>query len=271
MANAEDREFDQTQLKLAQFQYQPHKDYLGHILRWGFASTYVNNKKSVLDVGCGQEMPFARSLGGSNPTSVPKMYVGLDLNKIAKPVKRKNFTVLDEFNFVDDYADLAYDYPDGFDIIVNFEVFEHMTMKHGRKLLEGMRELLAPGGVLIFSTPIYCSSYKQARNHINELTKSEIEDELQKAGFKITRQFGTFSNWNDIKKVATKSEIALYKSLGEFYGNELLGCFLSPKYPEASRNITHICMRDDEEVEEFPLVPSIVKFEGEAPGKARNK
>lgn len=262
--------FDQTQLKLAQFQYQPHKDYLGHIFRWGFASKYVNNKTNVLDVGCGQEMPFARSLGGANPNSVPKSYLGVDLNAIKNPVTRKNFTTIPEFNFAKDYLDLAYEY-EAFDVIVNLEVFEHMTMKYGRKLLKGMRSLLALDGVLIFSTPIYCSTYKQANNHINELTKSEIEDELHKAGFKIVKQFGTFSNINDIKKVATKEELKSHKAMGEFYGNEILGCYLSPKYPEASRNITHVCMRDDVDVEECELKPSIVKFTGEKHGKGRNK
>lgn len=271
MAQEKGREFDQTQLKLAQFKYQPHKDYLGHILRWGFASNFVNRKSKVLDVGCGQEMPFARSLGGANPNSVPAKYVGVDLNQIKDPITRKNFTTLDGFNFVENYKKLKKKHG-RFDIIVNFEVFEHMTMKHGRKLLKGMRSLLSDCGILIFSTPIYCSSFKQARNHINELTKAEIEEELQNAGLKIIDQHGTFGNWNDIKKVATADEIDLYKTLGKFYGNELLGCFLSPKYPHAARNITHICVRDtNKDYDVYPLTDSIVSFRGEKPGKVRNK
>ncbi len=265
-----EREFDQTQLKLAQFKYQPHKDYLGHIFRWGFASKYVNKNVAVLDVGCGQEMPFARSLGGSNPNSVPSKYVGVDLNKIPNPVTRKNFYVEDEFNFTKKFRALKRQHGQ-FDVIVNFEVFEHMTMGHARKLLKGMRYLLAENGVLIFSTPVYCSTYKQANNHINEVTKKEMEDELHKAGFKIIKQFGTFANINDIKKVATKDELASHKAMAEFYGNEILGCYLSPKYPEASRNVTHICVRDDDGRKECTLKDSIVKFTGEPYGKSRDK
>lgn len=270
MPKDDKRKFDQTQLKMSQFQYQAHKDYLGHIFRWGFASKYVNPKTRVLDVGCGQEMPFARSLGGANPTSVPTKYVGVDLNKIKAPINRKNFEVIDEFNFVKNYKTIGEKHGK-FDLIVNFEVFEHMTMRFGRKLLKGMRSLLAKDGMLVFSTPIYCSTYKQARNHINELTKAEIETELQDAGFKIIKQFGTFSNWNDIKKVATEDEVELYKTLGEFYSNDLLGCYLSPKYPEASRNITHICVRDKDKRKACELIPSNVKFNGEKPGQERNK
>jgi 2-polyprenyl-3-methyl-5-hydroxy-6-metoxy-1,4-benzoquinol methylase len=254
-----EREFDQTQLKLAQFKYQPHKDYLGHIFRWGFASKFVNRKTSVLDVGCGQEMPFARSLGGANPNSVPKLYVGCDLNKIKDPVTRKNFTTLEEFNFIKEYRGLQRQYGK-FDVIVNFEVFEHMQMKFGRKMLKGFKKCLAAGGKLIFSMPVYSDRYKMAKNHINELRKEEMERERHRAGFKIIQQFGTFANWHDITKVATKKEIQLHKHLGQFYGNEILGCFLSPKYPEAARNITHVCVHEEnKDFEEIELKESNIQ------------
>jgi len=262
--------FDQTQLKLAQFKYQPHKDYLGHIFRWGFASRFVSNKTTVLDVGCGQEMPFARSLGGANPNSVPKKYLGVDLNKIKSPVTRKNFTVLDEFNFVKSGRQIPKKHG-LFDVIVNFEVFEHMDIASAQKSLKQMRGCLEKDGVLIFSTPVYCSTYKQARNHISEVTKAEVEKSLHKAGFKIIKQYGTFANVNDIKKVASKKELAQYKELAEFYGNEILGCYLSPKYPEASRNITHVCVHKDDPREACELKPSIVRFDGEKIGKERDK
>lgn len=253
-----DRDFDQTQLKLSQFKFQPHKDYLGHIFRWGFASKYVSRDTSVLDVGCGQEMPFARSLGGSNPNSVPSVYVGCDLNKIKSPVTRKNFHCKDEFNFIEGYRKLIKEFGK-FDVIVNFEVFEHMQIEFGRKMLKGFRRCLAKNGKLIFSTPVYSDRFKMARNHINEMRKGEMEDELHKAGFKIIAQFGTFGNWNDLKDVATKEEIALQKTLGQFYGNEILGCFLSPKYPEAARNITHICVhKDNLQEKEIKLKDSII-------------
>ena len=64
------REYDRTQLKLAQFQYQPHKDYLGHVFRWGFVGKFVNRSSRILDAGCGQELPLLRSLGGSNPATL---------------------------------------------------------------------------------------------------------------------------------------------------------------------------------------------------------
>lgn len=251
----DDREFDKTQLKLAQFKYTPHKDYLGHILRWGFASKFINKGKTVLDIGCGQEMPFARSLGGANPNNIPTKMVSVDLNRIKDPVKRKWLHVMDEFDFTSRSKALIKRHGT-FDVIVNFEVFEHMKMEHGRKLLRNAFRCLNEDGTFIFSTPVYSDRYKMANNHINELRKHEIEDELHRAGFKIIQQFGTFGNWNDLKEVATDAEIDLYKTVGEFYSNDLLGCFLSPKYPEAARNITHICQKSGKEC---ALNPSIIQ------------
>lgn len=253
----EDREFDKTQLHFKSFQFQPHKDYLGHVFRWGFGSRHVKRGMSVLDVGCGQDLPFLRSLGGANPNTIPDLYVGVDLNKIKDIPKRKWATVLPEFNFIEGYEDLEMDYGQ-FDVIVNFEVYEHICLELSRELLKGMRYMLAPGGKLFFSTPVYCDSFKMARNHINELRKDEVEAELKAAGFKIVEQYGTFGNLRDYKKVATEEEMETYNKLREFYGDDLLGCYLAPKYPEASRNITHVLMRDDEDVEECVLKDSVV-------------
>lgn len=253
------REFDQTQLHLAHFQYQPHKDYLGHILRWGFAARYVNRNSRILDVGCGQDLPFMRSLGGSNINTVPSLYVGVDLNKISDIPNRKWGVVIPEFNFIDSYEDLELEYGD-FNLIVNFEVFEHIEHKKSIELLKGMRQLLSKDGILIFSTPVYSERFKMARNHINELTKQEIEECLIGSGFKIINQFGTFGNVNDFKKVMPKDELDNYSKMSEFYGSDILGALLGTKYPEACRNITHICVRDDsDEYEQCQLKESIVK------------
>lgn len=259
-ANVEiNRDFDQTQLHYEHFKYQPHKDYIGHVLRWGFASKFVNRKTRILDVGCGQDLPFMRSLGGSNINTVPASYVGVDLNKITDIPKRNWATVIPEFNFIESYEDLELDHGD-FDLIVNFEVFEHIEHNMSIELLKGMRSLLAEGGKLIFSTPVYSDRFKMARNHINELTKSEMEECLQAAGFTIIEQFGTFGNVNDLKKVMPSDELENYKQFSKFYGTDMLGVLLASKYPEAARNITHVCVRDDD-LDAVPceLKESIVK------------
>ncbi len=257
--NRDGEDFDKTQLKMGHFRYTPHKDYLGHIFRWGFVSRHVKKGMRVLDVGCGQEMPMCRALAGSKNT-VPSLYLGVDLNKIREPYERPWSEVRDSFNFCANAKKLAKEYEPGFDVVVNLEVFEHMTMPLGRKLLRGMKACMSENGRLIFSTPVYSERFKMARNHINELTKAEMERELQRAGFKIVGQYGTFGNYHDYKKRIPKAELPGYERLREFYGDDILGCYLAPRFPESSRNVTHICVHEENSgVEACELVESLVK------------
>lgn len=255
---SQDRDFDTTQLKYESFKHQPHKDYLGHVFRWGFASRFVNNASKVLDVGCGQELPFMQSLGGASASSVPMEYVGVDLNSKITSVRRKWSTIYPGFNFIDRHEELLTKHGK-FDLIVNFEVYEHIAPEIAPGLLCGIRKLLKPGGKFIFSTPVYCSSYKMARNHINERTKAEQESDLHKAGFKIIKQFGVFGNTRDFRLASSSFHEKEYEELREFYSDEVLGCYLAPKYPHASRNICHVCVTDDTQgVVEYEFKSSVL-------------
>ncbi len=233
------RDHDTTQLKHAVLSKQPHKDYLGHCFRWGFASRFVNRQSVILDAGCGEELPLMHCLGGSNPNTVPKEYVGIDMNKLPDP-KRKWATVYGQSDLskMTDELEMMHE---AFTLAVSFEVYEHIAPHLAIEYLRSIAALMAEDGILIFSTPVYCHSFKQARNHINERTKAEIEDDLKRAGFLITGQYGTFGNFRDIKKMLTEEETTHFQMQREFYGDDVLGCYLSPRFPEASRNITHIC------------------------------
>ena len=137
-------------------------------------------------------------------------------------------------------------------------VYEHIAPDRAMEYLESLRALLDPGGQLILSPPVYCHSFRMAKNHINERTKSEIEDDLHRAGFKIVGQYGTFGNVRHFEKVISPEEKEHYAELREFYGDDVLGCYLAPRFPEASRNITHVCVRDDDPEPECELKESIV-------------
>ena len=229
----EDRTFDTTQLRAAGYQYQVHRDYAAHYFRWGFGSRYVNTKMKVLDVGCGQDLPFAKSLGGSNPNSVPKLYVGCDLNKIPKLPNRKNFHFLPEFNFIKDHKKILNEHGK-FDIAVNFEVIEHMTKPMGRKLLKAFYDCLEDDGILILSTPVFDG--KAAANHIHEYEIDELRTMFTKAGFVEEERFGTFANYHKIKKAMTKEERKIYERVREYYSDDVAACFFAPCYPDHSRN-----------------------------------
>lgn len=219
-----------------------HRDYAAHFFRWGFARTFVEGAKSkVLDVGCGVAQPFAKVLRGTLG-GYPRMYVGVDVNKISKKIASSWCTIIDEFDFCERGRELQDRGP--FDVITCFEVIEHMHPPSGRKLLRNARKLLAPEGRFLLSTPCY-DRKRMAANHIHEWEIEELRDAILSSGLKVVDRFGTFASWNDVKKAATSQEIALAKDLMRYYSSEVISCFLAPKYPDASRNNVWVLSHQD--------------------------
>lgn len=231
-----DRRFDQTQLKSNQHGQFVHRDYAAHFFRWGFATKFVELRKTrVLDIGCGQEWPLARQLA-SKMGSVPDIYVGIDLNPIRKKPGSPWTNVEDKFNFIDDHEKLAEKYGRTFDLVTCFEVIEHMHRPDGLKLLKAVRKLSAPNATFLLSTPVY-NERKMAANHIKEYTVKELQELIDESNdWTVERRFGTFASWNDMKKVISGDERTLYEELHKYYDHDVLSCFLAPKYPDASRN-----------------------------------
>lgn len=249
------REIDNEAMDFNEFETHPHKDYLGHIFRWGWANQFINKQTRVLDVGCGSSLPLMRVFGGPNH-NFPEFYLGVDAGKVKYDKIPKWAQIIDEFDFTNPLKNEVKE-SSKFDVVVCFEVFEHMSEEKGKRLLENIYNYMNDDAILIFSAPVYCSTYKMAKFHINELTKVEMEDALEGAGLYIKEQFGVFSNINDIKKVASKEEMKLYRELGKFYGNDILGAFLAPKYPEAARNILHVCTKNPSD--RCEVVKSVLK------------
>ena len=238
-----DRRFDQTQLKSTGHGQTVHRDYAAHFFRWGWATKFIGHGSRVLDVGCGQEQPLVRVLG-HHIARIPELYVGVDLNKIPKKTGVAWTRIYDEFNFVDNGAALIrFDHGSDFTVATCFEVIEHMHKKDGIRMLKNLRDLMDPtkDHEILLSTPNF--NGKAAANHIHEYTESELRETIVGAGLEVVRQHGTFSNWNDMKKVVTPEELKLIEELKEFYSWDVLSCFLAPKYPAASRNIAWILRR----------------------------
>lgn len=238
------RRFDKTQLKAASHGYTVHRDYAAHYFRWGFAFQRIKYRKTrVLDLGCGQDCPLARVLS-FHLAAVPGLMVGVDLNKIAKPFSAAWFSVRDEFSFIDRHEELVEEYgAESFDLATCFEVIEHMHPEDGLKLLRNAADLVSPSGELLLSTPVY-NGRKMATNHLHEYGVSELRGLIKSSGaWRVNSRYGTFASWNDIKKVMTQQERALYEELNEYYDHEVLSCFLAPKYPDASRNNVWVLRR----------------------------
>lgn len=240
------RRFDKTQLHAGSNGRAVERDYAAHYFRWGWVTRQLVPGQSILDVGCGQETPLVFIMTKKNGDQ-PSRYVGVDLNRINNKPGMKWCSVVDEFNFVDDYKNLGIIcakqglvFPDSiqgeaaFDQAVNFEVIEHMTPPDGAKLLEGLRYWVKPNGYLYLSTPVF--NGKAAVNHIHEYTIPELKALVESTGWEVEKRWGTFASLPAIRKVASATELALLDRIGGYYGDEVRSTFLAPLYPDASRN-----------------------------------
>lgn len=233
----EDKRFDKTQLSAHQYGKFVYRDYAAHFFRWGFASRFIGPTKSVLDIGCGRDIPLAHVLVPRISTK-PKSYIGVDLNKNLATFNFAWALILEEFNFVDSWPTL-YHIKEGwcppYDVIVCYEVIEHMMLVDAEKLVRGAYHLLVPGGVFLLSTPVY-DGVHMPKNHIHEFTIEELSDLLKAVGWMVERRFGTFASWPTMKKAITPPQRKLCEQLAEFYSWDVISCFLAPLYPDHARN-----------------------------------
>lgn len=251
--NRDDRDFDNTQLKMAGHGRTLHRDYSAHFWRWSFARRFITPKDNVLEVGCGEEKPLSKILTGGAAARVNN-YVGVDINKI-KPSGSQRLEFLGEFDFTSKYKQLQKYQPKGYDVAVHFEVIEHMKVTHGRKLLKGCYELLKPGGIMLMSTPCY-DGVRHAANHIHEYTVPELQKETEKVGFEIEQRFGTFM---DIRHMGPRGDgtkalkqddpnlanaIGLVRAqLAEYFDNDAISCIFAPLFPDHARNNLWVCRK----------------------------
>lgn len=246
--NRDDRDFDTTQLREAGHGRTLHRDYSGHFFRWSFARRFINAKQNVLEIGCGEDKPLSKILTGGAAAHVNK-YVGVDLNKL-KPSASQRLTFLGEFNFVDRYKELLKgEHVSGFDVVVHYEVIEHMKTEHGAKLLKAAFMALKPGGVMLMSTPCY-DGVRHAANHIHEYTVPELQKATEKAGFKIERRFGVFMDIKHIGKKGLLGDDTLEKAIStvraqlqDYYDNDAISCIFAPMYPDHARNNLWVCRK----------------------------
>ena len=249
-----EREFDQSSLRAASHGRYVHRDYAAHWFRWQHALRFVKAGMRVLDIGCGQDQMMVRVLRASQ-SHVPALYVGVDMNKLDKMTAIAWTVIKDQFDFTKRYkelfnarrADGVEPTGTGFDVITCFEVIEHMPKAQGLKLLKGIRECLAPGGVALLSTPVYNEKHMAAA-HIHEYRFEELRESIEAAGLSVDRVVGTFMTSQAAKKAsqADKNPMAaalLARLAHVWFAWEVLACFLAPLYPEQSSNCCWVLHR----------------------------
>ena len=122
------------------------KCYLEHLGRYEFAARFVLGKE-VLDVACGTGYgaPLLIAAGA-------KSYRGVDISPEALEIAERRYKVSPNISFMPGDACRLDGIEDGtIDLVVSFETIEHLAQPS--QFLAGLRRVLAPGGVLIVSTP----------------------------------------------------------------------------------------------------------------------
>lgn len=225
----ESRRFDKTSCRAASYGKIVHRDYFAHCMRWSWAARLIEMGERVLDVGCGVDAPLAQVLSGTNFVHGGGQYVGVDMNAAVKGHGKTWCRVTPQFDFTARWRELG-----EFDVVVNFEVIEHMGVADGAALLAAMRGVLKPSGRIYLSTPVFNGS--AARNHVHEYTVQELQAAIESAGLRVVYRRGTFASYNPLKKVLAPEHRTVYEALREFHGDDVMACFLAPLYPDASRN-----------------------------------
>jgi 2-polyprenyl-3-methyl-5-hydroxy-6-metoxy-1,4-benzoquinol methylase len=147
--------------------------YNEHFARYAFATRLAAGRR-VLDAGCGS------GYGSAELARVAGAVTAIDFSEDAISFARQNFQAANLGYEVGDCLSL----PQGpFDLIVAFEVIEHLTDWRG--FLAEAKRALAPGGLFLVSTPnklYYAESRGQSGEnlfHVHEFEYAEFDAELK--------------------------------------------------------------------------------------------
>lgn len=220
--------------------FMSHSDWVGHIMRYGFAMKTIEKAKPtrVLDVGCGS-MNLPKFLW-RNRSSFHGSYVGIDL--------RAQAAWLEDFSWKTDMSlyrmDIVLDDPSvvgkSFPVVTCFEMFEHIPVKMQPELMKRLFNWTAKGGVCLFSTPNSGVAKSTADNHIGEdgqIRERTYKDKLKMAadaGFVVEKTFGTFCGSTRLPKEFLALEHI--QTMKEFLLDSFFVSLLATGFPEQSNN-----------------------------------
>jgi SAM-dependent methyltransferase len=144
--------------------------WLEHWHRYYFAASLARDRR-VLDVASGE------GYGSALLASTAREVIGVDAAADAIAHARDAYKDRPNLRFVTaDCAQLPF--PDAaFDLVVSFETIEHITVQ--REFLDEVRRVLAPGGLLLLSSPNK-AEYTDRRGYANPFHVAELyRDELR--------------------------------------------------------------------------------------------
>ena len=254
MANKRGKEIDNTSLSLDHAEQRGfiHRDYLAHCLRWSHVVKFLMQQHRyktahLLDVGCGKEVPLAKLLYSSRMTHAGGSYTGVDYNELAWPSsipqdvgKKFNMQLHSRADFAVDWENILSERKlKRADVLVCFEVLEHVEPLHSFQMLQAFGKA-CPKGDIFISTPCYDVKMGAADNHVNEMTYKALASLIHLAGLKIESVYGTFASQKDYKHDLDSplwpGLREVWEALGNYYDSNVLACMFAPLFPTRARN-----------------------------------
>lgn len=250
--NLNDSKNTRMDVEAAISQMDVRKDELMHLGRYQKAvQTAINLSKDlgrpirILDLGCG-EIYTMRTLYKSflvKKSDVVQRYIGVDIDDVMlSKVKDQYSSLLDQINGKLVVKDITVDpklkVKDGyFDLIVWFEMIEHVKPEFIPPMFEELHRVLNPEGILLVSTPnSRGSNAKLPKDHVFEWDYDELIQVMEDNQFEVLCSRGVCVNISKIpaEERAKRAKITrqVYEAFGEntAFSSTVLGPMFPPQY-----------------------------------------
>jgi 2-polyprenyl-3-methyl-5-hydroxy-6-metoxy-1,4-benzoquinol methylase len=142
--------------------------------RYKFAARMASNKRTVLELGCGE------GIGATILGEAAASYTGVDMDDVAIISARQNFSSKHYTFIYDNFMEKNYGL---FQTIVSMDVVEHIYPQHETIYFETVANNLADDGIAIIGTPNITSApyASQASNlgHVNLFSQQRLKQALE--------------------------------------------------------------------------------------------
>lgn len=153
-------------------------DQARHLAAYRYALTLAVGAR-VLDAGCGD------GFGTQSIADVAERVVGLDRSREAIEYCRRTWQK-PNLTFVEGDLTVPGILDEQFDLVLNFQVIEHIPESRAGAFLAALKSSLAPGGRLLLTTPNRLRSFSENPYHVREYTAEELRVALSKVFPRVT-------------------------------------------------------------------------------------